>query len=212
MTEYKDQAASQASAGFFGTTIRFYDPSLDAGRSTWIDPPNGVASGDNNRPCVGRGDVLQRRLGGQYALDVVQPHAELAQRAHEALGRPLRSRTVGSPTRSARPRAARRRRRRSATCAPRAPSVLRAGRSSCLHCEASTRWRVKDVMKQPAAHLRGVRSRRWSPTSRCPRTGFRSLAAPAFGQPRLPSGGAVPQWEPRPAYQLRPTGDPLSGR
>jgi hypothetical protein len=34
--------------------------------------------------CVGRGDVVQRRLARQHALDLVQPHSELAQRAHQA--------------------------------------------------------------------------------------------------------------------------------
>jgi hypothetical protein len=39
------------SPGFYGTTIRFYDPALGAWRSTWIDPPNGVV-----RRFIGRPD------------------------------------------------------------------------------------------------------------------------------------------------------------
>ncbi len=46
----REWTASQPQVGFFGTTIRFYDPSLDAWHSTWIDPPNGVVRRFIGRP------------------------------------------------------------------------------------------------------------------------------------------------------------------
>jgi hypothetical protein len=42
--------------GFFGSTIRFYDPDLGAWRSTWMDPPNGVVRRFIGRPE--RGDIV----------------------------------------------------------------------------------------------------------------------------------------------------------
>lgn len=38
---HEDWANGRPPLGFYGTTIRFYDPALGAWRSTWIDPPNG---------------------------------------------------------------------------------------------------------------------------------------------------------------------------
>jgi hypothetical protein len=35
--------------GFYGTTVRFYDPAIDAWRSTWVAPDNGVVM-----PFIGR--------------------------------------------------------------------------------------------------------------------------------------------------------------
>lgn len=43
------QDGEQAIRGFFGTTVRFYDPSIEAWRSTWIEPGNG-----NVRRFIGR--------------------------------------------------------------------------------------------------------------------------------------------------------------
>ena len=46
----------QRPLAFHGSTIRFYDPSIDAWRSTWIEPVNGLV-----RRFIGRlvdGDIL----------------------------------------------------------------------------------------------------------------------------------------------------------
>lgn len=43
-------AKGKPAAGFYGTTVRFYDPALGAWRSTWIDPPNGVVRRFIGRP------------------------------------------------------------------------------------------------------------------------------------------------------------------
>lgn len=45
-----DPAEGQA-PGFHGTTIRFYDPAIDAWRSTWLDPPNGKIRRFIGRPA-----------------------------------------------------------------------------------------------------------------------------------------------------------------
>jgi hypothetical protein len=47
-----DPADAPGMRGFYGTTIRFYDPSIDAWRSTWIDPFNGRV-----RRFIGRRDA-----------------------------------------------------------------------------------------------------------------------------------------------------------
>lgn len=50
------QAQQNPPVGFYGTTVRFYDPSIDAWRSTWIDPPHGVVRRFIARPD--RQDIL----------------------------------------------------------------------------------------------------------------------------------------------------------
>jgi hypothetical protein len=44
--------------GFYGTTVRFYDPDIDAWRSTWLDPLNGNVLRFIGRPVEG-GIVLE---------------------------------------------------------------------------------------------------------------------------------------------------------
>ena len=54
--------------GFYGTTIRFYDPAIDAWRSTWMDPLNGRVRRFIGRPDAGgimlkgleEGDIRER--------------------------------------------------------------------------------------------------------------------------------------------------------
>jgi hypothetical protein len=45
--------AGQPPAAFHGSTIRFYDPAIDAWRSTWIDPVNGRVRRFTGRPDNG---------------------------------------------------------------------------------------------------------------------------------------------------------------
>ncbi len=52
-----DPADAPGMRGFHGTTIRFYDPEIDAWRSTWIDPLNGRVMRFIGRPD-GDGIVL----------------------------------------------------------------------------------------------------------------------------------------------------------
>jgi len=46
---------------FHGTTIRFYDPAIDAWRSTWLDPLNGRVRRFIGRPAPG-GDIVLEGL------------------------------------------------------------------------------------------------------------------------------------------------------
>jgi hypothetical protein len=46
----REWGRGEPAAGFYGTTVRFYDPDLGAWRSTWIDPPNGVVRRFIGRP------------------------------------------------------------------------------------------------------------------------------------------------------------------
>ena len=63
---WKVPASGRAPAGlrpFYGTTLRFYDPSIAAWRSTWIDPLNGRV-----RRFIGRpdgGDIVLEGLDGE---------------------------------------------------------------------------------------------------------------------------------------------------
>jgi hypothetical protein len=43
----------QRPLGFYGSTIRFYDPAIDAWRSTWIEPVNGRVRRFIGRPSGG---------------------------------------------------------------------------------------------------------------------------------------------------------------
>ena len=47
------RAGRGPSTGFFGSTLRFYDPSIDAWRSTWIEPVNGRVRRFIGRPVDG---------------------------------------------------------------------------------------------------------------------------------------------------------------
>jgi hypothetical protein len=47
-----------ATAGFYGTTIRFYDPEIAAWRSTWVAPDNGVVMA-----------FIGRRTGDEIVLE-----------------------------------------------------------------------------------------------------------------------------------------------
>ena len=53
-----DPADAPAMRGFHGTTIRFYDPAIDAWRSTWLDPLNCSVRRFIGRPVNG-GIVLE---------------------------------------------------------------------------------------------------------------------------------------------------------
>ena len=53
-----DPAEAPGMRGFYGTTIRFYDPAIDAWRSTWLDPLNGNVLRFIGRPVEG-GIVLE---------------------------------------------------------------------------------------------------------------------------------------------------------
>jgi hypothetical protein len=48
-----DPSDARRMRAFHGTTIRFYDPSIDAWRSTWLDPVNGRVRRFVSRPVGG---------------------------------------------------------------------------------------------------------------------------------------------------------------
>jgi len=52
-----DPADARRMRAFHGTTVRFYDPAIDAWRSTWLDPVNGRIRRFIGRPLEG-GDIV----------------------------------------------------------------------------------------------------------------------------------------------------------
>jgi len=84
----REWTASKPPVGFFGTTIRFYDPSLDAWRSTWIDPPNGVVRRFIGRPIDEEIVLLRHEETPPTALALHRHHTQLVSLASGNTARP----------------------------------------------------------------------------------------------------------------------------
>jgi hypothetical protein len=99
---------------------------------------------------MSRGDVFERGLPGQHALDVGQAHPEFAQRPHQPRPRDR----VGAEVPVARPGAPGLREHTRVGVKPQRPHRYPGtGRKLAdrhgIHCAVSTRWRVKPGRARP---------------------------------------------------------------